>query len=358
MGKTTRQSDAAVLVGDAPFAHFVLELDASFERAARPGAIVKTLRLGERHVDLHFANAELTECLVPALAGLQDGPSGASADLTIAIWDSDSTRVAMPPAPWSLAAIGPRGEIRADQGPRFRAAFNVDSQTLSFADTATARCHFWTPSLKRLRGYERAAPLRTLLAWAVQAWGFQLVHAACIALGQRGVLLAGRGGSGKSTCALACLGTAWDYVADDYCVLSLSQPRPHAFGIFATAKLEPAHLAQRLPHVATRCSKVAEGDDKSILYLDATTCRVMSRPVPVDALVLPQVARDGRTWLEPCSAAAALTALAPSTVFQTPGIGRETFLFLAQVVRRLPCYSLSIGSDVDEVHRALRGLLA
>jgi len=41
------------------------------------------------------------------------------------------------------------------------------------------------------------------------------VHAACVALGGRGVLLCGNSGAGKSSLAYACARRGWTYVSDD-----------------------------------------------------------------------------------------------------------------------------------------------
>ncbi len=45
------------------------------------------------------------------------------------------------------------------------------------------------------------------------------IHAACIARGERGVLLCGPSGAGKSTLAYACARTGWTYVCDDATLL-------------------------------------------------------------------------------------------------------------------------------------------
>lgn len=47
----------------------------------------------------------------------------------------------------------------------------------------------------------------------------QVVHAACVALNGRGVLLCGDSGAGKSTLSYACARAGWDYISDDSCVL-------------------------------------------------------------------------------------------------------------------------------------------
>jgi HPr kinase/phosphorylase len=50
-----------------------------------------------------------------------------------------------------------------------------------------------------------------------------IVHASCVALGQKGVLLLGISGSGKSDLALRLIHDGWRLVADDRTVLTLEK---------------------------------------------------------------------------------------------------------------------------------------
>jgi hypothetical protein len=340
---------------DDAAAAFERGLGSSFLRAADGRTIVRNLRFGARCIALHFASESLLAQLSPAFARLE--PDDVSTpELTIRVWDGDSSRVALPRSPWLPQDIGPRGDISGFGSPRFRAAFNLEAQTLCFADSEVRRSHFWVSSAPELPEYERAAPLRTLLAWGVEAWGLQLAHAGCVARDGRAVLLVGRGGSGKSTCALSCLGAGLEYLADDYCVLSLASGRPEAYGLYATGKLEPEHLHARFPELRARA--VRGGGRKATLFVHGASLRRSAEPVAVEALVLPQVASDGATRLERCSAAAALSALAPSSIFQISGLGALAFRFLADFARRVPCYRLTLGAELSQVRRALVELVA
>jgi hypothetical protein len=340
---------------DDAMAGFERDLDSSFSRTASERTVVRILRFGSRRIALHFASQVLFERLSPALARLELD-DGVLPELTIRAWEGEASRVTLPRWPWPPHAVGPRGDITGFSSARFRAAFNVDARTLCFADTAARRSYFWVSSVADLPAYERAAPLRTLIAWGSEAWGFQLVHAGCVANRGRAVLLVGKGGSGKSTCALSCLDSGLEYLADDYCVLSLASVRPEVYGLYTTGKLAPEHLEARFPELRARA---VHGDGpKATLFVSGDSLRVSAEPVAVEALVLPQVASDGATRLEACSAAAALTALAPSSILQISGLGASTFRFLAEFVRRVPCYRLTLGAELAHVRQALTELVA
>ena len=58
------------------------------------------------------------------------------------------------------------------------------------------------------------------------------------------------------------------------------------------------------------------------------------------------------------SPAAALKALAPSTIFQLAGMDHSTLGTLAACVRRVPCYTLRLGSTFSAIPRAIQDVLA
>ncbi len=357
------------------------EMDRCFERATERATVTRALQLGTGVVELRFANSAIHDALAQSL--WLDGGSGALSPpaATIAVWDSESTGVLPPSPPWAPSDLGPVGIVLPFEGSRSRAAFNIDSQTLSFADVpaddgmediaafagcqngakvvphappVALRCHLWTRSLRSLRGYERAAPLRTLLAWLAEARGLCLAHAGCVANGEQGVLLVGNGGSGKSTCALSCVGSGLDFVADDYCLVAQRPGGACAQAVFANAKLDRAHLERYLPRLASRTT---HPDSHKVIIHPPRRSRGQT-PVTLRAIVTPSVARGGEAKLERCTAGAALQALAPSSLFQTPGLGANSFRLLADVVRTLPCYSLRIGVDPTHIPGALWPLFA
>ena len=93
---------------------------------------------------------------------------------------------------------------------------------------------FWARDAEALPRWETAAPLRTLLRWALRS-GLHLVHAAAVVGARGAALLAGASGAGKSTTALAAAQAGLGYVGDDYCAVELGDP----------------------PRVRTRCTRSA-----------------------------------------------------------------------------------------------------
>jgi hypothetical protein len=79
---------------------------------------------------------------------------------------------------------------------------------------------------------------------------------------------------------------------------------------------------------------------------------------PLRAVLVPRVvAAEPQTRVVPASPAAALAALAPSTIFQLHPPQPDGLARMAVLVRKVPCYSLELGSDVARIPEAIGALL-
>ena len=205
--------------------------------------------------------------------------------------------------------------------------------------------------------YETGAPLRVIFQWWLGRRRCQLAHAAAVGLGTGAVLLAGKGGSGKSTAALACLLAGLDYLGDDYVLLS-DEPEPYVHGLYSTAKLNADNVS-RLPALASRVKNADRlGREKALFFMQEHFPQQIRVGMPLRAILLPRVTGERQTRLERTSAAAALAALGTSTVFQLAGAGQEAFEILAGVVAALPCYVLLAGTEIDAIPKVISDLLS
>jgi hypothetical protein len=63
------------------------------------------------------------------------------------------------------------------------------------------------------------------------------------------------------------------------------------------------------------------------------------------------------TGAVPISPVEALKALAPSTLFQLIGASQKDLRAMAELVRKVPCYRLELGTDLAAIPRAIEQLL-
>lgn len=337
-------------------AQFFDHLALTFERAASRYTRAFDVTIGTRRARLQFASDDLWNQFRPAFRHIE-APTSGEATLHIHAWEGGSVDT-RPRAFWPPQAVGPRGEIQGFNTAPFSVAFNNHSRALSAADATSSRAFFWTPHIDQLAAYEKAAPFRTLLAWGAESWGGQLAHASAV-IGESGAaLVVGRGGVGKSTVALACWAAGLGYLADDYCALLPDDRGTTLASVYATAKLEENHLRAAWPTLAERAPPAwSTSHDKVILALDDDMYRKPAS-ARLAAIVVPTIVARPDSELCSCSPAEALSALAPSSIFQTPRLGAAAFEFYARLVQRTPCFRLLAGSNLAGISEAMMRLLS
>lgn len=353
-GSNVRSRDSAI---DGP-ASFFLHAYAAYLRAEMKcnGPINRWYNVGDYPVRLRFANEALVPTMSRALEHLTT-TAHRSPDLTVCLWDSASTGSAMPPPPWSDSDYRERSEIRGYNTNGYRTAYELGSNFLSMLDTERNVALFWTRDADELPSYVSSAPLRTILHWWAGGHEHRLVHAGAVGTSDGGVLLAGKGGSGKSTTALACLDSDLSYVSDDYCLLE-SDPEPYAHSLYSSGKFGPGSVPH-LPHLTSKINN-ADGLDteKAIVFLNQHYPEKLTAGFPVRAVFIPRVHDQTHTTITPASRMESLHALAPSTLFQLSGAGRDAFADLATFAKNTPAYHLNLGSHTPSTPAAISDFLS
>jgi hypothetical protein len=326
---------------------FFAQTAAEYEQVlADRGAVERELRFAGRGVRLRFAGDALAQALLPALSARVVKDSAGRADVTIGLWTSN----ARAPFGWDPGDVGPRGLVRGSGNGRIAAVHESFSGVLTLVDRSAGRILYRVRDVAALPWWERAAPLRPALFFALGASAGQLVHAGAVGDPLRGgVLLAGPGGSGKTTVALAALEHGMRYVGDDYVLLD----RGVAWNLYGTAKLDAA--ADGYPK-AVQHGAVLAPDEKRVLDIAAHAGSLLIDALPVRAVVVPRIAGD-RTRLRAITRVEALLALAPSTTFQMPFDGGAVVATLAGLVRSVRCYRLDVGDRSDDLAAAIDAAL-
>ncbi len=318
------------------------------------GILRQWYRIGGERVCVQFAGRALLPLLTPALDHLSAVPGTAS--LTISAWDTYSTGVPPPPACWSKDDLLPRGEIRGYTDDLARLTWHPNPSVISFADMGTGDAVFWIDDARQTPYYESGSPFRSIFHWWFAQRGWQLLHAAAVGTAEGGVIIAGKGGSGKSNTALSCVGYL-PYAADDYCVIAPGA-QPFVHSLYGTAKLGNDDVPL-YPHLADAIGNAERmADEKALLYLHQHRPQDMIPGFPLRAILVPRCTGQPNTTFGAASAAAALQALAPSTIFQLPGAGIAAFQLLSGLCSQVPCYYLNLGTDRSQIAPTIADILA
>lgn len=316
----------------------------------------RSYRIADYTIRLSFAGKSLLPYICPALDHLSI-ETEKHPDLTIYLWDSASTGTEMPPPPWSLSDYGVRGEISGYNDQRISLCFRHGSGAVSLLDGTLGQAIFWIRDAHQLPFWESAAPLLNILNWWMVGHDRLLVHGAAVASDRGAALIVGRGGSGKSTTALACLRAGLSYLGDDYVMIS-TRPRRSIHSVYSTAKLD-ANQVNAFPQLVSKVSnKEMAPQEKALLFLNDHYRKQMTPTSEVKLVLVPRVTGRERTQMHKTSVAAALAAVAPSTIFQLPRAGEYHFKFLAEFLSALPCYVLDCGRDLNQLPEVVRAALA
>ncbi len=336
-------------------------LKAGFRAACKTsGCVERNLVIAERGVRLRFAGPALVEPMSAALARLES-PAPAPTAATVLLWDATSTGVPLPPVQWGAADLVDHGQargyrVRGWDRQRVYTQHDLQDGAITVFDLDSRTAIYATTDARQVPLYERAAPLRTLLHWSLSEPGRHLIHAGAVGGPDGGALVAGRSGSGKSTLTLACADAGFAYLGDDYVLIDVHTMPATAHAMHATAKLDPQGAGWQ--PALTPALLPRDGDDDGKVVIDVYRRRpgAFLASLPVRAVVLPRVREGARTRVRPASASEGLRAVGPSTILQHFGHGEAGMTTVSELMRRVPVYTIELGSDISSAVEAVARL--
>jgi hypothetical protein len=331
----------------------------------RVGVVERDLDIAGLRIRLRAGGSRLLDELWPAVAHrAADLPSNVDGhgrpvdpDLTIALWDSASTGVALPRISWMVAPEdeNPR-QIRIARGDGIRMSYRASERELVALDDRANVAMMWSPDPADITVHVRGAPLLMILHWWLRSRGVHPIHAGAVGGADGGVLLVGRGGSGKSTTAISCLLDGMFYASDDYVGLLGSSQEPAVASMYCTAKLDPPQ-ATRFPELEPTLRAFGPPGEKVLGFVHELLPDLVVAGFPIRAVLCPRVGTGTTTAIQPLRPAAALSALAPSTLLGLPLPDPTAFAAMAGAVEHLPSFRLELGTDLSGVVAAVRDVL-
>src|SRR5204863_5371283 len=94
-------------------------------------------------------------------------------------------------------------------------------------------------------------------------------------------------------------------------------------------------------------------DDKAVFYVHEVFPDHITAGFPLRAVLMPRITGERETKLVRVPSAMALAALAPSTLLQLHPPSDEGWAAMAQLVRRLDCLRIDLGSDIDAIPQTI-----
>ena len=276
----------------------------------------------------------------------QGSASIASHSHRLAVWDGTDLTALPPVRPWGPTAHEPLGVVASYSNDAIRCAFDIHTSSLIVHNLAQNCSYVWFPNIVQLPAWAKASPFRIILSWICNQHRMQIVHSAAVAFDGRAVLLAGAGGSGKSTTALACALAGLGYLGDDYCAVEPAAGRVHM--VYRTAKGNRATL-DMLPSLAgwlTNRDRISR--EKGVMFLNESNVELV-RSAELSAILLPRVTAEPMTTLYPATRDDAIKAVLPSTIGGLMGGTSVTPRLIMELVSSVPAFHLDLGTDLDAV---------
>jgi hypothetical protein len=308
--------------------------------------------VGGDTVCLRFSGSGRIEQILPALNHLQIPPVAKPA-LTICIWTGSAPPVAEPErlsAPHETYL-----KIYRHPDADSFACYQYDLNFLAMLDVRRGLGLYWTPSASPFAYLVTGAPLLLLFHWWFGRRSKMVLHGGAVGTDRAGVLIAGRGGAGKSTACLACLNSPLRYAADDHCLAAL-EPAPVIYSLYNSAKLSDESLAW-FPELLPSVHAGRTIEDKTVLFLQQTHPQKLIREFPLRAILVPRITGEPSTRLTPATSMEAVRALAVSTIFQLAGESAATLAFTSRLAGRVACLHLELGCDLAEIPEVILGYL-
>lgn len=335
--------------------HSDVSVAATFEdAAARTGLVVRHFTVAGTGITMRFAGDRIRAYLERSFRHLASA-APVEPTLTVNLWDSESSRTEPPPMLGELIDADESGPMHYYEQDGVQAMGRW--RTLSVLDRNDGQAWFWSPAVTAMASWDWAAPLRGILHWWLGQHAVLQVHGGAVGTTEGGVLVVGRGGSGKSTTALSCLAAGLRYAGDDFVAIT-TRPEPTVHSLYCSGKLDAEHLERfpRLQHAVA--NPVRRPGEKAIVYVDRAFPGSPVQGFPLRAVLIPRVvAGEPESRLSPVPSSAALAALAPSTIFQLYPPQATALAEMAALVRSVPCFSLELGSDIDRIPEAIVSLL-
>jgi hypothetical protein len=337
--------------GDAAFGAmqtaFQAALDAGSDEVSTTdytlaGATVRMRIVGER----------LAESIGSAFRHLAMADTPERPQLVVDLWDEHTTGVACPRAIEEIAEdmTGWReaGFALTVGTPEDRRVGHLLPDVRVWMDREAAHVVGCVADAGRLSVLYRGMPLHfQLLLWHADR-GIPVVHAALVSRGDRGVLFVGKGGTGKTTSALACLSSGFRFLADDYVGIEQLESCQFAGHSLYESVWITTDNATRFTHFSPHAEQPgfpAVADRQLIQLYDVAPGR-LDQTARIRAVVATELSSEKGSTIGLVPKGKALFALAPSSMLQLPVSGRAILERMAELVQHTPSYRLSVGRDV------------
>jgi hypothetical protein len=189
--------------------------------------------------------------------------------------------------------------------------------------------------------------------------GMSVIHCGLAGTEERGILIAGVGGAGKSTTSVACARAGLQFAADDFAVIEWPSAAEVEAGtatwtghsLSSSARIDPGAIESFPGLIPAGAGRL---EDEKVMLDVGQLGEVVTR-LPIGAVVVLRVGAE-QTRLSPASPGRALLAFGINSLVIFPGGGSWGLTHLAAMLRSLPCMWLDVRGGPDEAAAVIADL--
>lgn len=340
------------------FNQIILPMFGDMAKSIKP--IVKIYNIAGKIIFFNFYSKKLFDKMHQALKHNEENLVH-TPDLTINIWDSASTNTDII-SPWDNTLeymYLEEKDSRMFNYDSFLGVYLNGEETLNLYDEANKKAYFWINDAEDLPFWISAAPLRIILNWFLSKYNIHFIHGALVGMNGKSVLIAAKGGSGKSTTALSCLVSGMDYMGDDFTIIEAGD-KIIAHSLFSSIKVFPQTL-ETFPELREKIwnkNDLKKDEGKALIFLSELFHNQMVKKSFLNAIFIPVIKNTKETRIIPATKIDTMIAMIPSTIFQLFLTESNKITELKSIIEHTPCYSLELGSDPSEVAEAIKSFLS
>lgn len=229
-----------------------------------------------------------------------------------------------------------------------------DGLILQMINKSANRAILCYSSLSAIPEWERSFPFRQIIHHYFENSEYCLIHAASVGNNENCVLITAKGGSGKSTSALASLVSGLSYLGDDFVLVNTETLE--VYSLYNVAKVE-LHQLEIFPNLEELIANKVSKLDKFQLFLYPKYKPQLKYKLKLRAILVPNYnSSNPTTYLKSTSAANVLLNMAPTTIFLLKS-NQKVFQLLSDLCRKVPLYSLHTSKNISTIPQKILELL-
>ncbi|MCP9765799.1 hypothetical protein [Lacihabitans soyangensis] len=316
----------------------------------------KFYKAGPSVFRISFHGLENIENFTKAINHLEIKEEDGLFDFNILVSDLVNGEIMLPEPSWSWEEdVDEKGFIASEDKTLLKGRFLGWQNTFYLLNLEQKTGIYWTKNNREIPEWERSFPFRDIFH---QFWSFNsdllILHAAAVGTKEGGLLLTGKGGSGKSTAALACLNSNLKYAGDDLVLVDVAKAK--IYSLYNVAKLEN-HQLLMFPHLRNHIyNEQALPNQKAQLFLFDHFKELLIKEMPLKGIAVTKYSHEVYTSYELSTEAEGLKALAPSTICLLQE-NQKHIGAIVEVCRKFPVYKLLTGTELQTIPNLIEELI-